>query len=93
MSNNRSRRSIRLKGYDYSADGAYFITICVRNRECLLGEINNGQMILNEYGSIVRDVWEGLPDRVSDIDLAEYIIMPNHFHAIISIAVGTLRER
>jgi putative transposase len=85
MSNNRSRRSIRLKGYDYSADGAYFITICVRNRECLLGEINDGQMILNEYGSIVRDVWEDLPDRVSDIDLDEYIIMPNHFHAIISI--------
>jgi putative transposase len=85
MSNNRSRRSIRLKGYDYSADGAYFITICVGNRECLLGEINDGQMIINEYGSIVRDVWEDLPDRVSDIDLDEYIIMPNHFHAIILI--------
>ncbi len=85
MSNNRSRRSIRLKGYDYSADGAYFITICVRDRECLLGEIYDRQMILNEYGSIVRDVWEDLPNRVSDIDLDEYIIMPNHFHAIISI--------
>jgi putative transposase len=85
MSSSRSRRSIRLKGYDYSADGAYFITICVRDSECLLGEINDGQMILNQYGSIVRDVWEGLPDRVSDIDLDEYIIMPNHFHAIISI--------
>ncbi len=93
MSNNRSRRSIRLKGYDYSADGAYFITICVRGRECLLGEINNGQMILNRCGEIVRDVWEGLPvgaaspgeNRVSDIDLDEYVIMPNHFHAIILI--------
>ncbi len=85
MSNHRSRRSIRLKGYDYSADGAYFITICVRDRECLLGEINDGQMILNQYGSIVRDVWGNLPDRVLDIDLDEYIIMPNHFHAIILI--------
>jgi putative transposase len=85
MSNNRSRRSIRLKGYDYSADGAYFITICVRHRECLLGEIHDGQMILNECGSIVRDVWNGLPDRVSDIDIDEYVIMPNHFHAIILI--------
>ncbi len=83
-----------MKGYDYSADGAYFITICVRDRECLLGEINDGQMILNEYGSIVRDIWEDLPvgvaspaeNRVSDIDLDEYIIMPNHFHAIISIS-------
>jgi putative transposase len=93
MSNHRSRRSIRLKGYDYSADGAYFITICVRHRECLLGEIHDGRMILNQYGAIVRDIWEDLPvgvaspgeNRVSDIDLDEYIIMPNHFHAIILI--------
>ena len=85
MSNNRSRRSIRLKGYDYSADGAYFITTCVRNRECLLGEIKDGQIIINQYGAIVRDVWESLPNIVSDIDLDEYVIMPNHFHAIISI--------
>jgi putative transposase len=97
MPNNRSRRSIRFKGYDYSADGAYFITICVRNRECLLGEIYDGQMILNQYGAIVRDVWEGLPvgvaspgeNRVSDIDLDEYVIMPNHFHAIILINKST----
>jgi putative transposase len=85
MSNNRSRRSIRLKGYDYSADGAYFITICVRDLECLLGEIHDGQMILNEYGAIVRDVWEDLPERVSDIDIDEYVVMPNHFHAIVLI--------
>jgi putative transposase len=85
MSSNRSRRSIRLKSYDYSADGAYFITICVRHRECLLGKINDGQMILNQYGAIVRDVWEGLADLVSDIEIDEYVIMPNHFHAIISI--------
>jgi len=85
MSNNRSRRSIRLKSYDYSADGAYFITVCVRNRECLLGEINDGRMILNQYGAVVRNIWEDLPDRLPDIDLDEYAIMPNHFHAIILI--------
>lgn len=72
----RNRRSVRLHGYDYSGDGAYFLTICVRNRECLLGEIQNGQMILNQYGEIVRDVWEDLPNQVPDIYLDEYVIMP-----------------
>ena len=81
----RSRRSIRLKGFDYSTNGAYFLTICVRNRECLLGEIQDGKMLLNDYGEIVRDVWEGLPKQVLDIDLDEYVIMPNHFHAILVI--------
>ena len=81
----RNRRSIRLKGFDYSTDGAYFLTICVRNRECLLGEIQDGKMLLNDYGKIVRDVWEGLPKQVLDIDLDEYVIMPNHFHAILVI--------
>jgi putative transposase len=50
-----------------------------------LGEIDDEQMILNRYGEIVRDVWESLPDRLSDIDIDEYVIMPNHFHAIILI--------
>jgi putative transposase len=81
----RSRRSIRLKGFDYSTNGAYFLTICVRNRECLLGEIQDGKMLLNDYGEIVRSIWEGLPNQVLDIDLDEYIIMPNHFHAILVI--------
>ncbi len=81
----RNRRSIRLKGYDYSSDGAYFLTICVRNCECLLGEIQNGQMMLNHYGESVRAVWEDLPNQVLDIDLDEYVIMPNHFHAILVI--------
>ena len=82
---NNSRRSIRLRGFDYSYDGAYFLTICVRNRECLLGEIQDGQMILNGHGEIVRNIWQDLPSQVSDIDLDEYAIMPNHFHAILFI--------
>ena len=81
----QNRRSIRLKDYNYSSNGAYFLTICVRNRECLLGKIENEQMILNEYGEIVKDIWENLPNQVSDIDLDEYVIMPNHFHAILVI--------
>jgi REP element-mobilizing transposase RayT len=83
--NYRNRQSIRLKGFDYSCDGAYFLTICVQNRECLFGEIQKENMILNDYGKIVREIWEDLPTTIVDIDLDEYIIMPNHFHAIIII--------
>ena len=55
------RRSIRLKGYDYSRHGAYFITICVQNRECLFGEIIDGEMILNDAGVMVQSVWDEIP--------------------------------
>ena len=85
--NYRNRQSIRLKGFDYSCDGAYFLTICVQNRECLFGEIQKENMILNDYGKIVREIWEDLPTTIVDIDLDEYIIMPNHFHAIIIITL------
>jgi len=57
------RRSIRLKGYDYSKVGAYFITICSRNRECLFGEIDNEEMVLNPSGRIIESVWMELPAR------------------------------
>ncbi|PZV26802.1 MAG: transposase [Snowella sp.] len=83
--NHRNRRSIRLKGFDYSSDGAYFLTICVQNRECLFGEIQKEKMILNDYGKIVREIWEDLLTTIVDIDLDEYVIMPNHFHAILVI--------
>jgi len=55
------RRSIRLKNYDYSQRGAYFITLCAKNRECLFGDIQNSTMILNEYGKIVEQCCEVYP--------------------------------
>ena len=55
-SDKHCRRTPRLKGYDYSSDGAYFVTICTYNRECTLGDIINGEMHLNEYGNIVKTV-------------------------------------
>ena len=79
------RRSIRLKNYDYSQRGAYFITLCAKNRECLFGDIQNSTMILNEYGKIVEQCWMGLPDHYDNVKLDEYVIMPNHFHGIIWI--------
>ncbi|MBK7888536.1 MAG: transposase [Bacteroidetes bacterium] len=79
------RRSIRLKGYDYSQEGLYFITICQQDRECLFGEIVDGEMLLNDAGKMVDDVWLKIPERFPHVLLHEYIIMPNHFHAILEI--------
>ena len=79
------RRTIRLKGYDYSQNGAYFITICSHNRKQLFGEINNDEMSLNQYGAIVRDEWMRSSYIRSEIILDEFIIMPNHLHGIVFI--------
>lgn len=86
--NRHHRKSIRLKGYDYSQPGAYFVTICTQDRECLFGEIINGKMIINDAGKMVENEWIDLPHRFTNIQLHEYVIMPNHFHAILEIVVG-----
>jgi len=79
------RRSIRLQDYDYSSEGAYFVTMCTKNRECLFGEIVNGEMVLSEYGKIVEQCWFNLPNHYDNIELDAYVIMPDHFHGIIFI--------
>ena len=79
------RRSRRLRGYDYSQAGAYFITVCTRNRECLLGEIADGEMRLNDAGRMMQAVWDELPSHYAGIDTDAFIIMPNHIHAIVVI--------
>ena len=84
------RKSIRLKGYDYSREGLYFLTICTQNRACLFGEIVGGKMILNDAGNMVVNEWAQLPHRFTNIRLHEYVTMPNHFHAILEIVGATL---
>lgn len=79
------RKSIRLKGYDYSQAGLYFITICIHNRECLFGEIENGIMIMNDMGKIADQCWAEIPRHFPNAVLHEYIIMPNHIHGIIEL--------
>jgi REP element-mobilizing transposase RayT len=86
------RRSIRLKGYDYTQSGAYFVTIVAYQRECLFGEIVNGEMQLNEFGKIVQRAWFDLPKHYPHIELGTFCIMPNHIHAVIIIVgVGDVR--
>ena len=80
------RRSIRLKGYDYSRSGLYFITLCVVDRICVFGNIVDGKMQLNDIGRLVEEEWLNTVDvRNGDVRLHNYIVMPNHFHAIIEI--------
>jgi putative transposase len=79
------RKSIRLQGYDYSQEGVYFVTLVTKHREPLFGEIINGEMSLNEFGEIVKFTWHDLLNHNPNIDLDEFIIMPNHVHGIINI--------
>jgi len=82
------RRSIRLQGYDYSQNGAYFITLCAQDRKPIFGKIVNGEMQLSQFGIIVRDEWLKTSEMRKNIEMDEFIVMPNHFHGIIVIDDG-----
>jgi putative transposase len=79
------RRSIRLKGHDYTQPGAYFVTICTRERECLFGHVVNGEMRLNDAGEIAQRGWEDIPRHFPLVELDAFVIMPNHVHGVIVI--------
>ena len=82
------RKSIRFKGYDYSQDGVYFVTVCAQNRQCLFGKITDGEMKLNNVGEMVWNRWIDLKNRFPKIEIDEFIVMPNHFHGILSVGAG-----
>ncbi|HUU45286.1 MAG TPA: hypothetical protein VM118_06090, partial [Acidobacteriota bacterium] len=77
------RRPIRLAGYDYAQAGAYFVTICCRDRVCLFGDVVEDGVILNDAGHIVMSVWQELPKHYPHVELDSFVVMPNHIHAII----------
>ena len=79
------RKQIRLKDYDYSSNGWYYLTICAQKHQCLFGEIIDGIVKLNGAGKIINRFWLKIPKRFKNIELDEYIIMPNHLHGIIVI--------
>ncbi len=84
------RKSIRLKGYDYSREGAYFITICCQDMKHRLGKVIKGAMILNEFGQIAHDEWASLKIRYPHFEFDVFQIMPNHMHGIVVIGGPTL---
>jgi len=94
------RKALRLEGYDYSQEGAYFVTICTYERVHLFGDIVNGGMQLSDVGKIAYDLWTTIPDHHPHIVLDAYVVMPNHMHGILFIVdqpnkqrsnVGTMR--
>ena len=79
------RRSIRLKDFDYSSPGGYFLSICVRRKKCLFGQVADYEMRLNDAGQMIQSWWLRLPGKFRSTELGEYIVMPNHFHGTIII--------
>jgi len=86
------RQSIRLKGYDYASAGAYFITICAYQRECLFGDIVDEIVNLNQIGLGIQNHWQDLPNRFPYMDLDAFVVMPNHLHGILWLCGDTARR-
>jgi REP element-mobilizing transposase RayT len=79
------RKELRIKDYDYSLSGFYFITICTQRRKKLFGNIKDGEMIINNLGKAILDVWNSLPYRFPSISIDIFVVMPNHIHGIIIV--------
>src|SRR5450759_1521781 len=82
------RRTIRLREFNYRSNGAYFVTICAFQRECLFGEVLDGEMRFNELGLAVEACWRAITNHFPNMQLDEFVIMPNHFNAILNIATS-----
>ena len=80
-----NRHTIRLPGYDYAQAGGYFVTIVTQGRECALGTVEDGNVILSNPGHAVAATWNQIPQHFSNVVLDEFVIMPNHVHGIILI--------
>jgi putative transposase len=85
------RRSIRLKGYDYTSPGAYFITICVRHGVCVLGDVESARVRLSVSGEAAEAAWARLPTQFQGVRTGPYVIMPNHVHGIVTLTGSTAR--
>ena len=84
-----NRRSVRLKGYDYSQEGAYFITICTYDKALIFGDIVDGEVVLNRRSIIAKNCWGEIPQHFKNVQLDEFVVMPNHVHGIILIVGAT----
>jgi REP element-mobilizing transposase RayT len=79
------RKSVRLRGYDYSQAGAYFVTIVTHRRDCLFGEILGEEMVFNDFGRIADECWRAIPEHFPNVELGAHVVMPNHVHGIVVI--------
>jgi REP element-mobilizing transposase RayT len=88
----KRRKRIRLEGFDYSSDGLYFVTTCIKRRKCYFGKVEYGEMRLNEYGKIAYKQWKWLDGQYPYIKVHRFVVMPNHVHALIEINRGFLER-
>jgi putative transposase len=86
------RRSIRLKGFDYSLAGLYFVTICAEGHKRIFGRVFNGTVVLDPAGLTVRNIWLNLHQRFDSAAFLDFVIMPNHFHGIVAIVDSSTRR-
>ena len=82
------RKSIRVRGYDYSQPGAYFVTVCVHERQCLFGEIRSGIMGMNPYGCVAAECWDEIPKHFPNVQLNVMVVTPNHVHGVLFLTDG-----
>ncbi|HXX35432.1 MAG TPA: transposase [Thermodesulfobacteriota bacterium] len=81
----RERKPIRLRNYDYSHSGYYFVTVCTQHRKEWFGKVRNGQMELNIFGEIAEDLWTEIPGHFGYVRVDEFAVMPNHVHGVLII--------
>ena len=91
--NTKHRRSIRLKGYEYSRAGAYFVTLCAQDRACLFGEVVDYESRWNDAGRMIQAVWDEMPDHYPGVETDAFVVMPNHIHGIIILAARGAGDR
>ena len=90
--NRRRRNTVRLSGYDYARAGAYFLTVCTHNKSCIFGKIIDGESSLNRIGRIVEEEWLKSTRIRAEIESDSWVVMPNHFHAIVFITDAQGRQ-
>ena len=86
------RKPLRLREYNYAQAGMYFVTICVKNRTCLFGEITDSTMCLSASGAQLLAVWHELPEHYPNVELGQFVIMPNHFHGILALEADPIAK-
>ena len=87
--NKHHRRSVLIKGYDYTQPGVYYITICTEARQCIFGEVIDGQMQLNLLGHLAHTCWLEIPNHFPRFQLDAFVIMPDHVHGLLVIVDNT----
>ena len=80
-----TRKNLRLKDFDYANAGAYFVTICTHHRQVIFGQIKSGVVELNPYGQHAERAWREIPAHFPDVQLDEFVVMPNHVHGVVFI--------